>query len=338
MLAFFSSAEFVSISFDSSGATTGAITVPFVLALSLGVSSLNKNSVKSEESSFGLVGMASAGAILSVLILNIVTPSAQIAQGDFELNLAVSTKIFAPFGQSFFRTLYECFLSLMPLSLIFFTINFISIKLRQKDLMQIVSGTVITFLGLFLFMWGAKSGFLDVGILIGNTIGEIGIRPLILFIGALVGLVSILAEPAVYILTVQIENVTSGHIKRRIVLIFLCIGVSLAVMLSMLRIIEPKFQLWHILLPGYIISLGLSFIVPDLFVGIAFDAGGVASGPMSATFVLSLVQGLANSTPTADVLIDGFGIIAAIALAPVISLQVLGLIFKIKSAKQTESK
>ena len=141
-----------------------------------------------------------------------------------------------------------------------------------------------------------------------------------------------MAEPAVYVLTVQIENVTSGHIPRKIVLTFLCIGVSFAVMLSLLRIIEPSFQLWHMLLPGYIVSLLLSIIVPDLFVSIAFDAGGVASGPMTATFVLSLAQGLANSTPTANVLIDGFGIIAAVALAPIISLQILGLIFKIKSA------
>ncbi|WP_029410569.1 DUF1538 domain-containing protein [Treponema pedis] len=333
ILALFSSAEFISISFDSSGTTTGAITVPFILALSLGVSGMKKNSTESEENSFGLVGMASAGAILAVLTLSVLNSSAQISSEGFEFNLDISTKIFKPFKDIFLHTLQECFISLLPLSLIFFITNFISIKLRRKDLMQIVSGLIITLIGLFLFMWGAKSGFLDVGILIGNKIGEAGVRPLILFIGALIGLVTILAEPAVYVLTVQIENVTSGHIRRKVVLIFLCIGVSLAVMLSMLRIIEPAFQLWHILLPGYIISLILSFIVPDLFVGIAFDAGGVASGPMSATFVLSLAQGLANATPSANVLIDGFGIIAAIALAPIISLQVLGLIFKIKSAR-----
>ncbi|AGT45273.1 DUF1538 domain-containing protein [Treponema pedis] len=333
ILALFSSAEFISISFDSSGTTTGAITVPFILALSLGVSGMKKNSTESEENSFGLVGMASAGAILAVLTLSVLNSSAQISSEGFEFNLDISTKIFKPFKDIFLHTLQECFISLLPLSLIFFVTNFISIKLRRKDLMQIVSGLIITLIGLFLFMWGAKSGFLDVGILIGNKIGEAGVRPLILFIGALIGLVTILAEPAVYVLTVQIENVTSGHIRRKVVLIFLCIGVSLAVMLSMLRIIEPAFQLWHILLPGYIISLILSFIVPDLFVGIAFDAGGVASGPMSATFVLSLAQGLANATPSANVLIDGFGIIAAIALAPIISLQVLGLIFKIKSAR-----
>ncbi len=332
VFALISSAEFISISFDASGTTTGAITVPFILALSIGVSRMRKNSTESEENSFGLVGLASAGAILAVLVLSAVSRSAHVSAEGFEFNLDISTKVFEPFGILFFHTLQECFMSLLPLALIFFAVNFFSIKLRRKDVMQIVSGLIITLVGLFLFMWGAKSGFLDVGILIGDKIGRLGSRPLILFIGALIGIVSILAEPAVYVLTVQIENVTSGHIRRKIVLIFLCIGVSLAVLFSMLRIIEPAFQLWHILLPGYIVSLVLSFIVPDLFVGIAFDAGGVASGPMSATFVLSLAQGLANATPAANVLIDGFGIIAAIALAPIISLQVLGLIFKIKSS------
>lgn len=336
LIGFFSSAEFISISFDSSGTTTGAITVPFILALAIGVSAMKKNSKDSEIDSFGLVGMASAGAILGVLLLSVLSGTNKISQDDFQFNLEIDTQIFGSFASHFFITLKECFLSLLPLVVIFLITNFISIRLRRKEFIRIIKGMIITLIGLFLFMWGVKSGFMDVGIVIGNKIGEIGSTPLTLFIGALVGLVAILAEPAVYVLTVQIENVTSGHLPKKIVLIFLAAGVSFAVMISMLRIIEPAFQLWHILLPGYIISLILSFIVPDLFVGIAFDAGGVASGPMTATFVLSLAQGLANATPTANVLIDGFGIIAAVALAPIISLQILGLIYKIKSARSTK--
>ena len=151
-----------------------------------------------------------------------------------------------------------------------------------------------------------------------------------MFIGACIGCVVILAEPAVYVLTKQIETVSSGYIPRKIVLIFLALGVSTATFLSMLRIIIPAFQLWHILLPGYAAALILSWIVPGLFVGMAFDAGGVASGPMTATFVLSFAQGIAAATPGANVLIDGFGIIAAVALAPIISLQILGLLFHLK--------
>ena len=331
LLSLFSSSEFISISFDSSGTTTGAITVPFILALAAGVSEMKKDSAASERDAFGLVGMASAGAILAVLALSVFGKTKEISADDFVFNVDINSQIFYPFAEHFLPVLYECLLSLLPLTVIFLITNFVSIKLRAKDLIPIIKGLIITLIGLFLFMWGAKSGFLDVGIAMGNRLGEIGTRPLILFIGALIGIVSILAEPAVYVLTVQIENVTSGHIPRKIVLIFLCIGVSFAVMLSLLRIIEPAFQLWHILLPGYIVSLLLSIVVPDLFVSIAFDAGGVASGPMTATFVLSLAQGLADYTPTANVLIDGFGIIAAVALAPIISLQILGLIFKIKT-------
>ena len=331
LLSLFSSSEFISIAFDSSGTTTGAITVPFILALAAGVSEMKKDSAASERDAFGLVGMASAGAILAVLALSVFGKTKEISADNFVFNVDINSQIFYPFAKHFLPVLYECLLSLLPLTLIFLITNFVSIKLRAKDLIPIIKGLIITLIGLFLFMWGAKSGFLDVGIAMGSRLGEIGTRPLILFIGALIGIVSILAEPAVYVLTVQIENVTSGHIPRKIVLIFLCIGVSFAVMLSLLRIIEPAFQLWHILLPGYIVSLLLSIIVPDLFVSIAFDAGGVASGPMTATFVLSLAQGLADYMPTANVLIDGFGIIAAVALAPIISLQILGLIFKIKT-------
>ncbi len=332
----FSSAEFVSIAFDSSGTTTGAITVPFILALAIGVSAMKKNSTVSESDSFGLVGMASAGAILAVLILSAASGTKSISPDDFKFDLNIDTGIFTAFSSNLLVTFEECLSSLTPLAVIFILTNCISIKLRKKEFVRIIKGMIITFIGLFLFMWGVKSGFLDIGIIIGNKIGEIASTPLTLFIGALVGLVSILAEPAVYVLTVQIENVTSGHLPKKLVLIFLAVGVSCAVMISMLRIIEPAFQLWHILLPGYILSVGLSFIVPDLFVGIAFDAGGVASGPMTATFVLSLAQGLAAATPTANVLIDGFGIIAAVALAPVISLQILGLIYKIKNARRTK--
>ena len=176
---------------------------------------------------------------------------------------------------------------------------------------------------------------MDLGFLIGHKIGEIANMPLILIIGAFIGCVVILAEPAVYVLTKQIETVSAGYIPRKLVLIFLALGVSIATFLSMLRILIPAFQLWHILLPGYMVALALSWIVPELFVGMAFDAGGVASGPMTATFVLSFAQGLAAATPGANVLIDGFGIIAAVALAPVISLQVLGLLFYLKQRKNT---
>ncbi|MGP1577223.1 MAG: DUF1538 domain-containing protein [Treponema sp.] len=328
-LSFFSVSEGISIAFDSSGATTGAITVPFILAIAAGVSRMKKDSLASETDSFGLVGMVSAGAIMSVLFITLVKKLPAF-DDTFTPIVHESGHIGSAIAQALHHAASEAALSLLPITVIFLAVNAFSLKLKKHTLTVIIKGLIITFIGLTLFLAGVKAGFLDFGFIIGSAIGAIGNKALILFIGAFIGCVVILAEPAVYVLTKQIENVSSGHIPRKPVLIFLAIGVSTATMLSMLRIITPAFQLWHILLPGYLIALSLTKIVPSLFVGIAFDAGGVASGPMTATFVLSFAQGVASATPTANVLIDGFGIIAAVALAPVISLQILGLIVYVK--------
>jgi len=329
----FSVREGISIAFDSSGATTGAITVPFILAIAAGVSRMKKNSIASETDSFGLVGMVSAGAILSVLAITLIR---RLPAFDEALSISepeAGSSLFAVLADSIIHAASESVLSLLPIAVIFLSVNAVSLKLKTNILVSIIKGMIITFTGLTLFLAGVKAGFLDFGFIIGHRIGERAGFPVILIIGALIGCVVILAEPAVYVLTKQIETVSAGYIPRKLVLIFLAIGVSLATLLSMLRIIVPAFQLWHILLPGYVIALTLSWIVPELFVGMAFDAGGVASGPMTATFVLSFAQGVAAATPHANVLIDGFGIIAAVALAPVISLQVLGLIFYLKQRK-----
>lgn len=331
--ALFSVREGISIAFDSSGATTGAITVPFVLAIAAGVSRMKKNSIASETDSFGLVGMVSAGAILSVLAITLIR---KLPSFDSESNLTdpVATEsIGAAIGHALGHAASESALSLLPIAAIFLCVHFFSLHIKRSALTAIIKGIIITFIGLTLFLAGVKAGFLDIGFLIGHKIGTEVPLPLILIIGAFIGCVVILAEPAVYVLTKQIETVSAGYIPRKLVLIFLALGVSIATLLSMLCIAIPAFQLWHILLPGYAIALILSWIVPELFVGMAFDAGGVASGPMTATFVLSFAQGVAAATPGANVLIDGFGIIAAVALAPIISLQVLGLIFYIKQKK-----
>ncbi|MGP1594068.1 MAG: DUF1538 domain-containing protein [Treponema sp.] len=330
VLSFFSVSEGISIAFDSSGATTGAITVPFILAIAAGVSRMKKDSLASETDSFGLVGMVSAGAIISVLFITLVKKLPAFDDAFVPNMQSASEHIGTVIAYALRHAASESALSLLPIAAIFLTVNTFSLHLKKSTLTVIIKGLIITFIGLTLFLAGVKAGFLDFGFIIGSKIGATANTPLILLIGAFIGCVVILAEPAVYVLTKQIENVSSGHIPRKLVLIFLAIGVSTAAMLSMLRIITPAFQLWHILLPGYFIALMLTKIVPSLFVGIAFDAGGVASGPMTATFVLSFAQGVASATPTANVLIDGFGIIAAVALAPVISLQILGLIVYLK--------
>lgn len=332
ILALFTSSEFFAISFDASGATTGVLSVPFILALAIGVSSLKMDSKASEKDSFGLVAIASVGAILSVMVLSIFSKGDNFS-ATLETNLTWSTSIIAPFVRITPSILKESFLALLPLVVIFIVFQKISFKLNKNSFGKILKGFVYTVVGLFLFLIGVNAGFMDSGSVIGQSIARINNNYLVIGIGFVLGVVTILAEPAVHVLTHQIEDVTSGYVRRSAVLIALSIGVGFAVALSLIRILTPEIQLWHYLLPGYILAIGMTYFVPKLFVGIAFDAGGVATGPMTATFILAFTQGVAEATEGASVLIDGFGMIALVALIPIITLQILGLIFKIKTIK-----
>jgi hypothetical protein len=303
-----------------------------MLALAYGVSSLKKNGTASEEDSFGLVGLASSGAILAVIVMSLFFKTGELS-GSLELQISQPTSILAPFMDQLPKITGNIILALLPLLLTFLVFQTLSFHLSRRAFRKIMKGLVYTFIGLVLFLTGVNAGFMDVGSMVGYRLALLEQPWLVLLIGFLLGLVVILAEPAVYVLTTQIENVTSGYVKRRIVLFALSLGVGCAVTFSMIRIIIPGVQLWHFLLPGYIISIAISYVVPSLFVGIAFDAGGVASGPMTATFILAFAQGVAEATEGANVLIDGFGVIAMVALTPLIALQVLGLIYKIKSQK-----
>jgi hypothetical protein len=195
-------------------------------------------------------------------------------------------------------------------------------------------GFVYAFFGLFIFLLAVNAGFMEVGNIIGYELVKIDNKIYIIVIGFVLGVVTILAEPAVHVLTHQIEDVTSGYVSRRAVLVALTIGVGIAISLSVVRILIPSLQIWHYLLPGYAIALTLMYFVPKIFVGIAFDAGGVATGPVTATFILAFMQGAAYGTEGASLILDGFGMIAMVALTPIITLQILGLIFKIKSKKE----
>lgn len=331
VFAIFSTPEFLAIAFDASGATTGAMTVPFILAISLGVASLKTKTGSQDEDSFGLVGIASSGAILAVLLMGIILNIEKIS-GDVP-PLEDHKGIMQPFFTEVPIISKEILIALLPLIVTFVIFQIISFKLSKKKVIRIVKGLVYTFIGLVLFLTGVNGGFIKVGNIVGFDITSLNKQWLIILIGFILGMVTVIAEPAVYVLTKQVEEVTSGSIKRIIVVITLSLGIGIALALSMIRIIVPGVQLWHYLLPGYIISIILSYFVPKIFVGIAFDAGGVASGPMTATFILTFAQGVAKATEGADVLIDGFGMIAMVALMPLISLQLLGLIYKIKLSK-----
>ncbi|WP_026477198.1 DUF1538 domain-containing protein [Alkaliphilus transvaalensis] len=332
ILAIFTSSEFLAISFDASGSTTGILAVPFILALSLGVSSLKKDSKSSEKDSFGLVSIASVGAILSVIILSIFTKTNEFAPA-LELSLYESTSILSPFIRIIPQVFKESLFSLLPLLVILIILQKVAFNLSKRAFIRILKGFIYSFLGLLIFLVGVNAGFMDLGSIVGYQLATLDHSFYLVGVGFILGIVTILAEPAVYVLTHQIEDVTSGYVKRKAVLFALSIGVGLAVALSMLRVIVPGIQLWHYLLPGYLLSIIMTYFVPKLFVGIAFDAGGVATGPMTATFILAFTQGAAEAIEGANVLIDGFGMIAMVALTPIITLQILGFIFSIKSKK-----
>ncbi|NLY72226.1 MAG: DUF1538 domain-containing protein [Tissierellia bacterium] len=332
ILAVFVAEEFVAISFDASGATTGALTTPFILAISLGLAKV-KGGAKSEEDAFGMVGAMSAGPMPAVMIMAILTGQTHI-QGQAQA-FVQEAGILGPLFRSIPGTLLDSLRALGPIALLFFFFNYRSFKLSKKELIGIIRGLIYTFLGLTFFLVGANHGFMDMGRLIGMGIAENHTLLLPLF-GFLTGLIVVLAEPAVHVLGEQIREVSAGAIPIKLIRLTLSIGVGSAIALSTLRIMIPSLKLWYFLLPGFTIAVILSFFAEPIFVGIAYDAGGVASGPMSATFVLAFAQGAADMIPTANVLVDGFGVIAMIAMAPVLSLMILGTIVAHRNKKQED--
>lgn len=333
ILALFTSPGFLAISFDASGATTGALTVPFMLALAQGVSALKKDSKASETDSFGLVGVTSIGAIISIMLMSIFTKNDELT-GSLAGGTQASSSVFLPFAEQFSSIAVETLFTLLPIFLIAIIFQKKAFKLSKKAFVKVLKGVLYTYMGLVLFLTGVNAGFMDVGRALGKAFTSFDNTFYLLSIGFVLGILAILAEPAVYVLIGQIENVTSGYVKKGGVMLALSVGVGIAVSLSLLRIVVPEIQLWHYLLPGYAISLLLSLFTPQLFVGIAFDSGGIASGTMTATFILAFSQGAAEALEGANVLVDGFGIIAMVALIPLIALQILGLVFKIKSSKR----
>lgn len=323
---------FLAVSFDASGATTGALTVPFLLALSLGASNINRDSHKSEEDSFGLVGIASAGAIIGALVLGLIS-NPEFASVP-ELTQTSTAGIISHFIHEAPIVSKEILIALAPIVVIYIFADLCFFHNSKRTNARLTTGVILTFIGLVIFLVGVNSGFMDVGRYIGHVLASEQNKTLIVAIAFLMGILTILAEPAVHVLTNQIESVTAGSIKKSVVLMTLSIGVGIAVALSILKILLPNMQLWHVLLPGYILSFLLMRKVPNLFVGIAFDSGGVASGPMTATFILAYAQGVAASTPTADLLVDGFGTIAMVAMTPLIALQILGLFYVSKKTKE----
>ncbi len=329
IFALFVSEEFLAIAFDSSGATTGALTTPFILAISLGLSRV-KGGKKSEENSFGLVGIMSAGAIIAVMLISVISGQKNI-HGDVAEFLPAKG-VFGPIFGIIPSVFFESLMALLPLTVLFFVFNFTKFKIKKGEMSVILKGLLYTLLGLTLFLTAVNSGFMDMGRIIGIQLASMSPWILII-IGFILGLIVVLVEPAVHVLGEQIEEVTAGHIPIKLIRMTLSLGVGIAIALSMVRIVVPEVKLWYFIIPGFALAILLSFKSEPIFVGIAYDAGGVASGPMTATFILAFAQGAASAIDTADVLVDGFGVIAMVAMAPVLSIIILGRVFEHKHKK-----
>lgn len=330
LMSFFVSREILAISFDASGSTTGILAVPFILAISVGISKLKKDSEASENDSFGLVAIASSGAIMSVMFLGLLSKT-DTFNSDFDLVINDQIGVGRAFAEMFLPAVKESLIAITPLLIILIVFQKLSFKLKYRKFRALLTGFIFTFVGLLIFLIGVNAGFMDVGTLIGKSLALEERKVFVIIVSFALGVVTILAEPAVHVLTHQIEEVTSGYVKKRAVSATLAIGVGIAVSLSVVRILIPSIQLWHYLLPGYIICVALMFVTPKLFVGIAFDAGGVATGPVTATFIMAFIQGVAFSVEGADLIVDGFGMIAMVAMTPILTLEVLGLIFAVQS-------
>ena len=293
------------IAFDASGATTGAMTTPFIIALGLGVASLKGE--RTEDDSFGLVGLASTGPILAGLLMSLFSKG-----GDVLIDEAAHrSALYSGFINSTF--------AIVPIALVFYIMNFLYFKIEKEELRRISIGMLYTYLGLIVFLASVEGGFMELARVMGEGLADSKFLPLI---GFVLGLLVVLAEPAVSVLAEQVEDVTGGSIPRKNILIALSIGVAFAVMLAIFRIRIDGFALWMLIVPGFLLSLILSRRVDQIFVGIAFDSGGVASGPMTATFILAFCQGVAGN------IADGFGVISFVAMMPVLTIMIMGNLYR----------
>ena len=338
VLACFAPDSFLAVAFDAGGVTTGPITVPFIMALGLGAASIRSDK-HSGNDSFGLLALASIGPILAVLILGMfypgdigsyvppVLPSAPDSRGIW--------MDFISLDSGFLLYVKDVTIALGPIVLSFLLLNVIGLRLGQRALLRILAGLVFTFFGLILFLTGVNVGFMPAGHYLGVLLASMDNNWLIIPIAMLLGYFIVSAEPAVLVLNKQVEEITSGAIPARAMKIGLSIGMCISVGLSMVRLLTGVHLLWF-LLPGYAIALILAFFVPKIFTAIAFDSGGVAAGTTSAAFLLPFAIGACTALG-GDITKDAFGIVAMVATAPLITIQIMGFIYKFRQKKDAVS-
>lgn len=314
-------ADFLAMSFDSGGVTTGPITVPFIMAFGVGISQ-TIGGRNADENSFGLVALCSIGPVLAVMLLGL------LSTGDVNYTLSdysVAENIWLALGTTSWKVVKEVAIALGLIVVFFAVLQVTYLKIPTRKLKRIAMGLLYTFLGLVIFLTAVSVGFMPIGYKLGQELSSES-NWVIVLVGFVIGMVVVLAEPAIHVLNKQVEEVTNRTVSKRSMLIALSVGVGLSIGLSMLRMILG-FSILYYLIPGYIISIGLSFFVPGMYTAIAFDSGGVASGPLTSSFILPLAIGACvglNGGDVSRVLTDAFGIVAMVAMTPLITIQLLG--------------
>ena len=331
-LAAFSNKDFLSVAFDSGGVTTGPMTVPFIMALGVGVASIRSDK-NAKSDSFGLVALCSIGPILAVLALGFIyktdmRSASTIIVNSFENSMEL--------GHGFIKALpayiLEVAIALSPIILFFLVYNAFALRLKNRPLLKILIGLIYTYVGLTLFLAGVNVGFSSLGYVLGESMIEHGLRWLIVPLSMLMGWFIIKAEPAVHVLNKQVSDLTAGSVSGKTMGLTLSIAIAIAMGLAMVRVLTGISVLWFVI-PGYAISLILAFVVSPTFTAIAFDAGGVASGPMTATFMLPLAIGICTANG-GNVMSDAFGLVTLVAMMPLITVQVMGAIALVRQKNQ----
>ena len=323
--------DFLAIAFDSGGVTTGPMTVPFIMAFGIGIAAIRSDR-HAEEDTFGLVSMCSIGPILAVLILGLIFKPDSTEHVSEAIPMIDNT---VELGKLFVHELPEYMkemaVSILPIVFFFGVIQLFTRDLNKRTLIRIAVGIIYTYLGLVLFLTGVNVGFMPAGNFLGQTIAGLSFSWIIVPIGMIIGYFIVQAEPAVFVLTKQVEEMTSGAISAKAMGTSLSIGVALSVGLAMIRVLTG-ISILYFLIPGYLIALVITFFVPKLFTAIAFDSGGVASGPMTATFLLPFAMGACEALG-GNIITDAFGIVAMVAMTPLITIQIMGLIYRIKASR-----
>lgn len=329
LLAYLAPGDYIAVAFDAGGVTTGPMTVPFIMAFGIGISAIRSDE-RAEDDSFGLVALSSVGPILSVLVLSLIykPESAEYVPARIP-DIGDSVELWKLFAGELPEYMKEMAVSLLPIIFFFSVFQFVFRQVPKRMLIRTGVGMIYTYVGLVLFLTGVNVGFMPAGNYMGQVLAGQPYKWLIVPAGMLIGFFIVRAEPAVFVLTRQVEDITSGAISAGAMGLSLSIGVAVSLGLAMVRVLTGISVFWFVI-PGYAAALLLSSFVPKIFTAIAFDSGGVASGPMTATFLLPFAIGVCTNIG-GNVVTDAFGVVAMVAMTPLITIQTLGLVYELRS-------